>query len=205
MELNMEVNREARVVQVRVMRVLVLSDTHSPRRWKVLPARPAAPPRRRRRHPPRGRRVHPRRARPALHVRAGARRHGQQRRARGGRVGCPETLEVELEGVRIGMIHDSGQREGRAARLRRRFPRADLVVFGHSHIPLDETGDGVRILNPGSPTDRRRQPAGTFANLLDCRTERWSRRGSSSCPAEVLLGPGESRVGIDLNGRILFD
>ena len=81
-------------------------------------------------------------------------------------LGRPETLEVELEGVRVGMIHDSGQREGRTARMRRRFPTADLVVFGHSHIPLDETGDGVRILNPGSPTDRRRQPAGTFA-LLD--------------------------------------
>ena len=82
--------------------------------------------------------------------------------------GAPETLEVELEGVRIGMIHDSGQRQGRTARLRRRFPTADLVVFGHSHIPLDETGDGLRILNPGSPTDRRRQPAGTFA-VLDLR------------------------------------
>ena len=63
------------------------------------------------------------------------------------------------------MIHDSGHRQGRTARLRGRFPTADLVVFGHSHIPLDETGDGVRILNPGSPTDRRRQPAGTFAVL----------------------------------------
>jgi putative phosphoesterase len=82
--------------------------------------------------------------------------------------GAPETLEVELEGVRIGMIHDSGPKQGRTARMRRRFPTADLVVFGHSHIPLDETGDGLRILNPGSPTDRRRQPAGTVA-MLDLR------------------------------------
>ena len=80
------------------------------------------------------------------------------------------------------MIHDSGQRQGRTARLRRRFPTADLVVFGHSHIPLDETGDGLRILNPGSPTDRRRQPAGTFAlldvqdgELVDARIEQLPR------------------------------
>jgi putative phosphoesterase len=82
--------------------------------------------------------------------------------------GAPETLEVELAGVRVGMVHDSGQKEGRAARLRRQFPTADLVVFGHSHIPLDEDVDGLRILNPGSPTDRRRQPAGTYA-WLDLR------------------------------------
>jgi putative phosphoesterase len=79
--------------------------------------------------------------------------------------GAPETLEIELEGVRVGMIHDSGPKQGRTGRLRRRFPTADLVVFGHSHIPLDETGDGLRILTPGSPTDRRRQPAGTVATL----------------------------------------
>jgi len=93
--------------------------------------------------------------------------------------GAPETLQIELEGVRIGMIHDSGPKQGRAARLRRRFPTADLVVFGHSHIPLDEAGDGLRILNPGSPTDRRRQPTGTVATLdlrdgavVDARMER---------------------------------
>jgi predicted phosphodiesterase len=63
------------------------------------------------------------------------------------------------------MIHDSGQAHGRTARMRRRFPAAELVVFGHSHIPLDETGDGVRIFNPGSPTDRRRQPHGTVGVL----------------------------------------
>jgi hypothetical protein len=50
-------------------------------------------------------------------------------------------------------------------RLRRRFPRADLVVFGHSHIPLDESAPGLRIFNPGSPTDRRRQPHGTLGVL----------------------------------------
>jgi uncharacterized protein len=80
--------------------------------------------------------------------------------------GAPETLEFELDGLPVAMIHDSGPKTGRTARMHRRFPQAELVVFGHSHIPLDETGDGVRIFNPGSPTDRRRQPHGTIG-LLD--------------------------------------
>lgn len=76
----------------------------------------------------------------------------------------PETLRLELEGVQIGMVHDSGPRRGREARLRRQFPDADLVVFGHSHIPLDTVGiDGQRLLNPGSPTERRAQPRHTYA------------------------------------------
>jgi uncharacterized protein len=79
--------------------------------------------------------------------------------------GAPETLEVTLAGLRVAMIHDSGPADGRTARMRRRFPDADLVVFGHSHIPMDRTGDGVRIFNPGSPTDRRRQPHGTMGLL----------------------------------------
>jgi putative phosphoesterase len=79
--------------------------------------------------------------------------------------GAPETLEVELDGLRVGMIHDSGQATGRTRRMRQRFPTAQLVVFGHSHIPMDVTGDGVRIFNPGSPTDRRRQPHGTLGVL----------------------------------------
>jgi putative phosphoesterase len=79
--------------------------------------------------------------------------------------GAPETLEFELDGLPVAMIHDSGQAKGRTARMRRRFPGAELVVFGHSHIPMDETGDGIRIFNPGSPTDRRRQPHGTIGLL----------------------------------------
>jgi len=80
--------------------------------------------------------------------------------------GAPETLDLDLGGLRVAMIHDSGQATGRPARLRRRFPAADLVIFGHSHIPLDHTEHGQRIFNPGSPTDRRRQPHGTLG-LLD--------------------------------------
>jgi putative phosphoesterase len=79
--------------------------------------------------------------------------------------GAPETLELDLDGLGVAMIHDAGPAAGRAGRLRRRFPRAELVVFGHSHIPLDETGEGVRIFNPGSPTEKRRQPRGTMGLL----------------------------------------
>lgn len=79
--------------------------------------------------------------------------------------GAPETIEIELEGVRVAMIHDSGTKDGRAARMRRRFPDADLVVFGHSHIPWDTERDGQRLFNPGSPTDKRRQPHGTMGRL----------------------------------------
>jgi uncharacterized protein len=79
--------------------------------------------------------------------------------------GLPETLELEFGGVRVAMIHDSGPRRGRRARVRRRFPDARVVVFGHSHIPLLEDEDGLMLLNPGSPTDRRRQPHHTFALL----------------------------------------
>ena len=79
--------------------------------------------------------------------------------------GAPETLELDLDGLRVGMIHDAGPKEGRLARMHHRFPTADLVVFGHSHIPLDAADDRMRILNPGSPTDKRRQPHRTLAEL----------------------------------------
>lgn len=77
-----------------------------------------------------------------------------------------EQLVVELDGLRVGMIHDSGATKGRPARMRRRFPACDLVVFGHSHAPVDEVGvDGQWLLNPGSPTQRRRQPTPSFATF----------------------------------------
>ena len=78
----------------------------------------------------------------------------------------PETLLLELDGVRVAMVHDSGPRTGRPRRLGRRFPDADLVIFGHSHIPVDEPGvSGQWLFNPGSPTQRRSQPTPTFGQL----------------------------------------
>jgi putative phosphoesterase len=79
--------------------------------------------------------------------------------------GVPQTLRLDLDGLRVALLHDAGPAAGRAARMRRRFPDAELVVFGHSHIPLDLTADGLRLFNPGSPTDRRRQPHGTMGLL----------------------------------------
>jgi putative phosphoesterase len=84
-------------------------------------------------------------------------------------VRLPEALEFEVGGVSVAMIHDSGPKKGRRSRMRRRFPRVRVVVFGHSHIPWLEDEDGLLLLNPGSPTDRRRQPDHTFALLwVDC-------------------------------------
>ena len=77
----------------------------------------------------------------------------------------PERLQFEFGGVRIAMIHDSGPKKGRRNRMRWRFPGARVVVFGHSHIPWLEDEEGFLMLNPGSPTDRRRQPEHTFALL----------------------------------------
>jgi putative phosphoesterase len=79
------------------------------------------------------------------------------------RAALPEAASVTAAGTRIAMVHDAGPAKGRLARLRRRFPDADAVVFGHSHIPLHERADdGFQIFNPGSPTDRRRQPRFTM-------------------------------------------
>jgi uncharacterized protein len=74
------------------------------------------------------------------------------------RQALPVTLELELGGRPLAAIHDAGPARGRLARLRRRFPDADAVVFGHSHLPLHEEEDGFQIFNPGSPTERRRAP-----------------------------------------------
>jgi uncharacterized protein len=78
----------------------------------------------------------------------------------------PDRLEVELGGVRVGMVHDAGPRGGRGRRVRRWFPRAGIVVFGHSHEPVDALGeDGQRLFNPGSAVQRRRQPQRTMGRL----------------------------------------
>lgn len=78
------------------------------------------------------------------------------------RARLPETLEFEAGGARIAMVHDAGPSKRRLERMRARFPDAAAVVFGHSHIPLHEERDGFHIFNPGSPTDRRRQPRHTM-------------------------------------------
>ncbi|MCW2868462.1 MAG: phosphodiesterase [Marmoricola sp.] len=80
--------------------------------------------------------------------------------------GAPEVLELDLAGLPVAMLHDSGPASGRGRRLRRRFPDAALVLFGHSHIPWDEVTEGQRAFNPGSPTDKRRQPHGTVGELV---------------------------------------
>ena len=77
-------------------------------------------------------------------------------------VRLPLQRTVQLGDVRIGMVHDAGPKDGRLQRMRRRFPDAHAAVFGHSHIPLHEEHDGFQIFNPGSPTERRRQPRHTM-------------------------------------------
>ncbi|MET9731129.1 metallophosphoesterase [Streptomyces sp. NPDC006458] len=75
----------------------------------------------------------------------------------------PEIAYAELGGLRFGVIHETGPAQGREARCAARFPELDVLVFGHSHIPWDSTAaTGLRLLNPGSPTDRRRQPYRTY-------------------------------------------
>ena len=79
---------------------------------------------------------------------------GSELRAR-----LPERADVMLAGVRFTVVHETGAATGREARMSRLYPNCDVLVFGHSHIPWDTTTKtGLRLLNPGSPTDRRRQP-----------------------------------------------
>jgi putative phosphoesterase len=148
------------------LRVVVLSDTHSPRLWKGCPDAVA--------------RVLEG-ADLVLHAGDVCRRETLEELEQFAPVhavlgnndgpdvaewGAPEVLELDLAGVSLAMLHDSGPAPGRGRRLRRRFPAADLVVFGHSHIPWDEVTDGQRAFNPGSPTDKRRQPHGTLGELV---------------------------------------
>jgi putative phosphoesterase len=148
------------------MHVVVVSDTHAPRRWASTPPAVAE---------------HCRQADLILHagdictadVLDELSAFAEVRAVLGNNDGpdviawgVPETLQLTLDGLRVGMVHDAGPATGRTRRMRKAFLEADVVVFGHSHIPLDESGDGLRIFNPGSPTDRRRQPHGTIG-LLD--------------------------------------
>ena len=82
------------------------------------------------------------------------------------RARLPEVARATIEGVRVAVTHETGPRAGRERRMDLAHPDVDLLVFGHSHIPWDTvTPRGMRLLNPGSPTDRRRQPVGTTMTL----------------------------------------
>jgi len=75
----------------------------------------------------------------------------------------PERADVMLGGLHFTVVHETGAAAGREARMSRRYPDSDVLVFGHSHIPWDTTTPtGLRLLNPGSPTDRRKEPACTY-------------------------------------------
>ena len=144
-------------------RIAVISDTHMPRGSRALPARAVA---------------ELREADAILHggdfmrveVLEMLRRLGPPVHGVHGNVDeealrrmLPAARVVELGGVRIGMNHDAGPRQGRLARMRFRFKDADAVVFGHSHLPLHEAdADGFQIFNPGSPTERRSAPTHTM-------------------------------------------
>jgi len=83
------------------------------------------------------------------------------------RARLPEVATAELDGVRLAVVHETGAVTGRERRCAARFPDTDVLVFGHSHIPWDSVaGSGPRLLNPGSPTDRRRQPTHTWMTAL---------------------------------------
>lgn len=151
--------------KITTVRVVVLSDTHAPRFWKRMPPAVAA-------HLPGADLI--------LHagdictpdVLEELAAYGPVRAVHGNNDGpdvaawgAAETLEIELAGLRVAMVHDSGPSKSRGRRMRERFPAADLVVFGHSHIPVDLVEGGVRLFNPGSPTDKRRQPYRTLGVL----------------------------------------
>ncbi|MFF0160852.1 metallophosphoesterase family protein [Streptomyces sp. NPDC005263] len=145
------------------MRLLLMSDTHLPKRAKELPAPLLA-------ELPRADVVFHAgdwvdtatldllESRSRRLVAVYGNNDGPQLRAR-----LPEIAHADLEGLRFAVVHETGPAQGREARCAARFPDADVLVFGHSHIPWDTTArTGLRLLNPGSPTDRRRQPHHTY-------------------------------------------
>ena len=107
----------------------------------------------------------------------------------------PEIAYATVAGLRLAVVHETGQSAGRTERCAARFPDVDLLVFGHSHIPWDTTAaSGLRLLNPGSPTDRRRQPFATYqtatitaGRLTDVELHRLPRR-----PAPARRAPGRA-------------
>ncbi|MEU6807138.1 metallophosphoesterase family protein [Streptomyces neyagawaensis] len=145
------------------MRLLLMSDTHLPRRARALPERLLAD------LPHADVVVHAgdwvdeatldlleQRSRRVIGVYGN--NDGPALRAR-----LPEVAHADLDGLRLAVVHETGPAQGRERRCADRFPDTDVLVFGHSHIPWDTTTDtGLRLLNPGSPTDRRRQPHCTY-------------------------------------------
>jgi uncharacterized protein len=145
------------------VRLLLIADTHVPRRARDLPAQVwdevgradvvlhagdwVAP-----------ELVEELEARAARLVACWGNNDGPQLRSR-----LPERADVTLDGLRFTVVHETGAAAGREARMSRLYPDTDVLVFGHSHIPWDTTTKtGLRLLNPGSPTDRRRQPFCTY-------------------------------------------
>jgi putative phosphoesterase len=144
------------------VRLLLLADTHVPRRAKALPAA-----------------VWDEVDRADVVVHAGdwvAASLVEAVTARARLIGCygnndgpdvrallPDLARVELDGLRLAVVHETGASAGRDERMAALYPDVDVLVFGHSHIPWDATAStGLRLLNPGSPTDRRRQPFCTY-------------------------------------------
>ncbi|MFL5995520.1 MAG: metallophosphoesterase family protein [Streptomyces sp.] len=145
------------------MRLLLMSDTHLPKRAKQLPAPLLA-------ELPRADVVFHAgdwvdtatldllESRSARLVAVHGNNDGPELRAR-----LPVVAYADLGGLRFAVVHETGAAQGREARCAARYPDADVLVFGHSHIPWDTTAPGgLRLLNPGSPTDRRRQPHCTY-------------------------------------------
>jgi putative phosphoesterase len=180
------------------VRLLLIADTHVPRRAKDLPAR-----------------VWKEVERADVVVHAGdwvevavldalaerARRvvgvvgnnDGPALRAR-----LPEFERLDLDGLRLGVVHETGPRRGREARCAAAYPDLDVLVFGHSHIPWDTvTTSGLRLLNPGSPTDRRRQPVGTYllAEVAGGRLTRVALRSVEGTEAPAPVVPADSVPG----------
>ncbi|HVV12879.1 metallophosphoesterase [Amycolatopsis sp.] len=154
------------------MRLLILADTHVPKRARVLPAEvwqqaeaadvvvhagdwvePAL--------------LNELEARAKRLIGVYGNNDGSELRAR-----LPEVARVELDGLRLAVVHETGGAKGREKRCAEQFPETDVLVFGHSHIPWDTVADnGLRLLNPGSPTDRRRQPECTYLTAEITRGE----------------------------------
>ena len=104
----------------------------------------------------------------------------------------PERITLELDGVRVAMVHETGATKGRPARVRRWFPDAQIVVFGHSHSPVNEWHDGQLLFNPGSAIERRREPVTTYG-VLDLVDGEVRSAAIVPCPGNPSVNPSPSR------------